>query len=149
MDTTHEVFNQPAPLTNLNLFATNRPLRDALHFNAPSLATAELDRLGAALGSAEMQTHARLAHVHPPQLHTHDRVGHRLDTVEFHPSYHALMAWYTFQCSLQPAFERQRLAEHHLSVALEMEDNWFGYAAAGGSLGDARVFRASASSRVR
>jgi tetratricopeptide (TPR) repeat protein len=36
-------------------------------------------------------------------------------------TYHALMAWYTFQCSLQPAFERQRLAEHHLSVALEME----------------------------
>src|SRR5436190_3649537 len=92
MDTTHEVFNQPAPLTNLNLFATNRPLRDALHFNAPSLPTAELERLGAMLGSAEMQTHARLAHVHPPQLHTHDRVGHRLDTVEFHPSYHALMA---------------------------------------------------------
>jgi tetratricopeptide (TPR) repeat protein len=34
---------------------------------------------------------------------------------------HALMAWYTYHCSLQPAFERQRLAEHHLSVALEME----------------------------
>jgi tetratricopeptide (TPR) repeat protein len=36
-------------------------------------------------------------------------------------TYHALMAWYTYQCSLQPAFERQRLAEHHLSVALEMD----------------------------
>jgi tetratricopeptide (TPR) repeat protein len=35
--------------------------------------------------------------------------------------YHALMAWYTWQCSIQPAFERQRLAEHHLSVALEMD----------------------------
>jgi tetratricopeptide (TPR) repeat protein len=35
--------------------------------------------------------------------------------------YHALMAWYTYHCSLQPAFERLRLAEHHLSVALEME----------------------------
>jgi tetratricopeptide (TPR) repeat protein len=36
-------------------------------------------------------------------------------------TYHALMAWYTYQCSMQPAFERQRLAEHHLSVALDLE----------------------------
>ena len=39
-----------------------------------------------------MQAHARLANVHPPQLHTHDRFGRRIDEVEFHPSYHALMA---------------------------------------------------------
>jgi putative acyl-CoA dehydrogenase len=38
-----------------------------------------------------MQTHARLANVHKPLLHTHDRFGHRTDTVEFHPSYHALL----------------------------------------------------------
>lgn len=36
-------------------------------------------------------------------------------------SLHALMAWYTFQCNAVPAFERQRLAEHHLSVALELD----------------------------
>ncbi len=28
---------------------------------------------------------------HPPQLHSHDRFGRRIDQVEFHPSYHALM----------------------------------------------------------
>ena len=39
-----------------------------------------------------MQAHARLANVHAPQLHTHDRFGRRIDEVEFHPSYHALMA---------------------------------------------------------
>jgi putative acyl-CoA dehydrogenase len=27
----------------------------------------------------------------PPRLHTHDRYGHRVDHVEFHPAYHALM----------------------------------------------------------
>ena len=43
------------------------------------------------LGSAEMQTHARLANIHTPQLHSHDRFGRRIDQVEFHPSYHALM----------------------------------------------------------
>ena len=53
---------------------------------------ARFDALGAEAGSAEMQAHARLANAHPPVLHTHDRFGHRIDQVEFHPSYHALMA---------------------------------------------------------
>jgi putative acyl-CoA dehydrogenase len=91
MNSTHEVFNQPAPLSDYNLFDTNRPLRDALKFNAPSLDTAELSQLGAALGSTAMQTHARLANIHGPVLHSHDRFGRRVDQVEFHPSYHALM----------------------------------------------------------
>lgn len=91
MNPTHEVFNQPAPLSDYNLFETNRPLRDALKFNAPALDTAELGRLGAALGGSAMQTHARLANVHGPVLHSHDRFGRRVDKVEFHPSYHELM----------------------------------------------------------
>ncbi|MDB5932022.1 MAG: acyl-CoA dehydrogenase domain protein [Polaromonas sp.] len=92
MDMTHEVFNQPDPLVGYNLFNANRPLQDALKFNAPGLDTAELRQLGARLGTQEMQAHARLANVHPPRLHTHDRFGRRIDQVEFHPSYHALMA---------------------------------------------------------
>ena len=38
-----------------------------------------------------MQQHARLANVFTPQLKSHSRFGHRIDQVEFHPSYHALM----------------------------------------------------------
>ena len=91
MSTTHEVFNQPAPLAGYNLFETNRPLGDALRFNAPQLGIQSLHELGASLGTADMQQHARLANVHAPQLHTHDRCGRRIDEVEFHPSYHALM----------------------------------------------------------
>ncbi len=92
MNATHEVFNQPEPLVNYNLFDGNLALQDALKFNAPGLAVDELSQLGALLGSAAMQGHARLANVHTPELHTHDRVGCRIDQVEFHPSYHALMA---------------------------------------------------------
>lgn len=91
MDTTYEVFNQPAPLVGYNLFQTNRPLRDALKFNAPQLQLAPLDELGSAVGTAQMQLHARLANTNAPVLHTHDRFGRRVDEVEFHPSYHALM----------------------------------------------------------
>ena len=89
---THAVFNQPQPLVDYNLFTGNRALQDALRFNAPGLDTAAITALGAQWGSAEMQTHARLANVHPPVLHSHDRFGRRADLVEFHPSYHALMA---------------------------------------------------------
>lgn len=91
MNPTHEVFNQPAPLVDRNLFTGNTPLRDAVRFNAPSLDTTELGQLGERAGSQAMQEHARLANVHTPRLLTHDRFGHRVDQVEFHPSYHALM----------------------------------------------------------
>ncbi len=92
METSHEVFNQPLPLAGYNMFETNRPLQDALKFNAPDLDTTSLAALGATLGTPAMQTHARLANAHSPELHTHDRFGRRMDQVEFHPSYHALMS---------------------------------------------------------
>lgn len=91
MSATHEVFNQPEPLVDVNLFEGNLAMQDALRFNAPSLDTAPLQSLGKLAGSAEMQTHARLANVFTPQLKSHSRLGHRIDQVEFHPSYHALM----------------------------------------------------------
>ncbi|MBX9818796.1 MAG: isovaleryl-CoA dehydrogenase [Burkholderiaceae bacterium] len=88
---THTVLNQATPLVDHNLFAGNQALQSALKFNDPTLDTASLHALGAQMGSAEMQTHARLANVYTPVLHSHDRMGHRVDQVEFHPSYHALM----------------------------------------------------------
>ncbi len=92
MSTTHEVFNQSTPYGGLNLFESNRPLRDALALHTPGLDTKRLQTLGAEAGSVSMQAEARLANTHPPVLHTHDRTGQRIDEVEFHPSYHALMA---------------------------------------------------------
>jgi putative acyl-CoA dehydrogenase len=93
--TTHEVFNQSTPFEGVNLFDGNRPLQDALRCWAPELlqgaAHEELLALGAQAGSAEPARHARLANMHAPVLHAHDRFGHRVDQVEFHPSYHALL----------------------------------------------------------
>jgi putative acyl-CoA dehydrogenase len=88
---THAVTNQVEPLENYSVFTCNHALRDALKFNAPDLDTASFAELGEKLGSAEYQTHARLANVYTPVLHAHDRFGRRIDQVEFHPSYHALM----------------------------------------------------------
>jgi putative acyl-CoA dehydrogenase len=88
---THAVFNQAQPLVDYNLFTGNRPLQDSIKFNAPELSTDVLQSQGAQWGTAEMQTHARLANVHTPVLHTHNKLGSRVDEVEFHPSYHALL----------------------------------------------------------
>ena len=91
MATTHEVFNQPTPLVDYNLYATNRPLRDALAFHLPGSDEAPRLARGDRWGSGQWQTHARLANTHQPRLLSHDRFGRRIDQVEFHPSYHALM----------------------------------------------------------
>ena len=88
---THEVLNQSTPLTGHNLYDGDRALVDALRFHAPGADESRRVALGARLGDAAMQVHARLANVHKPVLHTHDRFGHRSDSVEFHPSYHALL----------------------------------------------------------
>jgi putative acyl-CoA dehydrogenase len=88
---THEVLNQVPPYEDVNLFEAHAALRDALRLNAPGLEPAALVALGAEAGSAAMQRHARLANLHKPVLHTHDRSGHRIDEVEFHPSYHVLL----------------------------------------------------------
>ena len=80
MDITPEVFKQSTLRVNHNLFESSQPLRDALQSNAPRLSTAVI------------QAHARLTHVHAPELHSHDRCGRRIDQVEFHPSYHASMS---------------------------------------------------------
>jgi putative acyl-CoA dehydrogenase len=88
---THVVENQPRPLVDYDAFAGHQPLKDALAALAPGLDTSALQALGRSVASAEMQRHARLANVHKPVLVTHDRFGHRVDEVEFHPSYHELM----------------------------------------------------------
>ena len=114
---THTVFNQSAPLVGINLFESDQPLQDGLRHLMPGLDLAPLRTLGATLAGAHMQDHARLANTFPPQLRTHDRVGQRIDEVEFHPSYHALMAEAT-QAGLHAApWVEEREGGHVLRAA--------------------------------
>jgi len=89
---THEVFNQPPPLLDYNLFQSDRALRDAVAREGAGWAEAELTRVGADYGRAETIEWGFLANQNPPKLHTFDRFGRRRDEVEFHPAYHELMA---------------------------------------------------------
>jgi len=92
LQSTHDVTNQSRPLCDVDLYSGHRALQDALRFHlGDAFDPAPLSALGVRCGSSEMQAHARLANVHTPRLLTHDRQGHRIDRVEFHPGYHALM----------------------------------------------------------
>ncbi|MER2632959.1 MAG: acyl-CoA dehydrogenase family protein, partial [Rhizobiaceae bacterium] len=87
---THEVTNQPPPLTGGNAWRGDPLLiQIAETFSAP--VRKDLDTVGRFVLTAEAQDLARLANVVPPVLRTHDRQGRRIDMVEFHPAYHALL----------------------------------------------------------
>ena len=86
-----EVFNQPPALENYNLFESDVCLREAVEKNGGAWNNENAHAFGALLGKAETLELGNLANKNPPILKTHDRFGNRLDAVEFHPSYHALM----------------------------------------------------------
>jgi len=88
---THEVLNQSPPFEDVDLFALDRPLQDALAANGAAAEAPVLSAFGRRYGSAEMLDEARRANENPPTLASFDRKGFRRDTVEFHPAYHRLM----------------------------------------------------------
>jgi len=88
---THEVFNQAPPLVDHNLFDVDLALREAVAREGGSWGETAIRAHGARCGSAAVIEWGALANEHKPQLHTHDRVGHRIDMVKYHPSYHHLM----------------------------------------------------------
>ena len=89
---THEVFNQAPPLGEVNLLRCDPALREAVAREGAEWALGELDELGARLGRAEILDLARVANANSPRLVNFDRGGHRIDEVEFHPAWHALMS---------------------------------------------------------
>jgi putative acyl-CoA dehydrogenase len=89
--TTHEVTNQPPPLVDYDVFSADRTLSEAVQRYGAGWAIEQLQELGKRAGSAEAQRWADEANRYPPILRTHDRYGHRIDEVEYHPSYHELM----------------------------------------------------------
>ncbi|MEO9338965.1 acyl-CoA dehydrogenase family protein [Mesorhizobium sp. SB112] len=87
---THEVTNQPPPLTGSNAWRGD-PLLIQLAERFSEPVRKDLDGLGRFVLTPEAQDLARLANTDTPRLKTHDRQGRRADVVEFHPAYHALM----------------------------------------------------------
>lgn len=88
---THEVFNQSTALESHNLFAGDTALREGLARHGGSWAEADLQRYGEVCGRPDVIEWGYRANEFKPQFDTHDRFGHRIDLVRYHPAYHELM----------------------------------------------------------
>jgi putative acyl-CoA dehydrogenase len=92
---THLVTNQVPPLVGYDVFSADRALAAAVERHVePDLrqeVLGELSALGRTSGSAQVQEWGAQANDNPPRLRTHDRYGHRIDEVEFHPAWHRLL----------------------------------------------------------
>lgn len=88
---THQVENQVPTLENYNLYSCDAVLGRAVERYDAGWHAAKLQRYGARLGEAQVQQWADEANRHVPELVTHDSQGRRIDRVDFHPSWHALL----------------------------------------------------------
>jgi len=88
---THDVTNQVPPLSDVNLYASDIALTEAVAREGGAGSARALNAFGLTAGSSEAQELAREANATLPRLETHDRYGRRLDVVTYHPSYHELM----------------------------------------------------------
>jgi putative acyl-CoA dehydrogenase len=87
---THEVVNQVPPLVDHDV-AADAALLEGLEREGAGWYADDLHRLGRRAGSAEAQQWGDQANRFEPELRTHDRYGHRVDEVEFHPAWHRLL----------------------------------------------------------
>lgn len=92
---THTVTNQPPPLVGYDVYAADTALVEGVARHVVPELREEVDRelgeLGRVAGSAQARGWAEAADTNPPVLRTHDRYGHRIDEVEFHPAWHRLL----------------------------------------------------------
>lgn len=88
---THEVTNQPPPFAGFDPWSGDALLRGTVVREGGGWIDARAGALALAVGSEPLQSLATQANRCVPELRTHDRFGRRIDVVEFHPAYHALM----------------------------------------------------------
>ena len=86
-----EVFNQVPPLVDEDLFASDAGLRDAVVREGASIGVDALHRIGTELADPRHAALARQANGSTPVWTSFDAQGHRVDRIDFHPAWHALM----------------------------------------------------------
>lgn len=82
--------NQPSLWSGINAYRSD-PLIVDLTAALPRGIREDLENMGRYVTLPEAQELARMANQGTPQLRTHGPRGERLDVVEFHPAWHALM----------------------------------------------------------
>jgi len=87
---THRVENQPPPLAPYDAYATDLPLQEALRRHGGTWAEPEIAAFGPIAGG-ELMALGFAANENKPKFRPFDQYGHRIDEVDFHPSYHRIM----------------------------------------------------------
>ncbi|TZF91426.1 acyl-CoA dehydrogenase family protein [Cognatilysobacter lacus] len=87
---THDVANQPPEFAPRDLWAEDVALREGVAREGDAAVAALPSTYGGLAGDA-LYTQGFDANRDRPRLRTHDPRGLRIDRVEFHPAYHALM----------------------------------------------------------
>jgi putative acyl-CoA dehydrogenase len=88
---THTVTNQPPPLADYDPLAADPALASAVEREGAQWHRDTLSRNGRALTQPAALALADLANRHTPELNTHSARGERIDEIEFHPAWHALV----------------------------------------------------------
>ncbi len=88
--TTHTVTNQSSDYAGFNAYVGD-PLLRLLAADLPESTLDGLTKQGRFCGSFEAHDLARLANTELPKLRRFDEKGRRLEMVDYHPAYHALM----------------------------------------------------------
>ncbi len=86
-----EVFNQVPPLADTDFFSSDAGLRDAVLREDAAAGIDRLGRIGKELADPRNAELARQANLYPPVWRSFDAQGHRVDRIDFHPAWHALM----------------------------------------------------------
>lgn len=82
--------NQSPQFSGHNAYRSDPLLKD-IATPMPRVLRDDFETTGKFVASAEAQDLARIANRATPELKTHDGFGNRIDQVEFHPGWHALM----------------------------------------------------------
>jgi putative acyl-CoA dehydrogenase len=88
---THEVLNQVEAIVDVDLYQADPILSAQVEVEGGAIHDPLLRDYGRNIGTARAIAWGFDANRHPPTLRTHDAAGRRIDQVDFHPSWHALM----------------------------------------------------------
>jgi putative acyl-CoA dehydrogenase len=114
---THDVDNQPPEFPLRNLWGDDVVLRESVAREGGAPFADRLEKYGAVAGN-DLYRLSFDAHRDRPRLRTHDRFGHRVDVVEFHPHYHAVMAAAVEHGVAGLSWRDERLGSHVARAAL-------------------------------
>ncbi|OUZ11268.1 DNA alkylation response protein [Aeromicrobium sp. PE09-221] len=121
MSRTHEVLNQSPPRVDVNEYTSNVPLTEAVARYDADWAHDALVEAGGLVGRADFQRDAELANTITPVHHSHDRWGHRVDEIEFHPAYHRIFGEAISRGAHTSCWTEDRKGAHVARAAMFMQ----------------------------